>query len=499
MITRRQVSDRIDDAGASFEQCWDKLDNIRQARPDSDFGQAILSLQPELATALGKLDKLRLKLHGEKRQLIDRKDKLNARWFTHRMQMIASYHEAIDAAIDIGKTIGDAFAWLFYQDEREWLSRHEQHQRQRHLPPGLGGRGEIEFIRNAPMFWGYLVLYHGITTYLRLGDVSLIDLAKRRVIGIGELKTTAVEGNKLSMQMTIVGHSNLRPPEAPVSRPREAQTHLTAAMEDRLRRQVKAMKNAFHQKTESTLTVQHKIHTTSHHSALSAIEAGLATQRCTHAKAGDGLLLTAFTDHRSHLSARLMGGLPPWFNRSLEDLVPKVMSICDKSSKYNSIHIGTIHYSSNGYSHFHGMIPLYWWPLKTTFLHDLAFRRVVIAGFYNPAFLVGKVRDRGFEVRHSDGDNSFEIERKTADGRSVRLEGFAYLASLVHYHLINEETILAFLDKVLQEAEDPKYVGKNLKFSMDIQHVQSMEDRTSPCIATTHSAAECVEGEGPPA
>jgi hypothetical protein len=382
-------------------------------------------------------------------------------------------------------TIGDAFAWLFYHNEREWLSRHEQHQRQKYLPPGLGGRGEIEFIRNAPVFAGYLVLYHGITTYLRLGDVSLIDLAKKRIIGIGELKTAGIQGDKLAMQMTVVGHCDLRPPTLLASAPREVTRHLSAAMEDRLRRQVVAMRDAFRQKDESTPGVQHSIHSTSNHTALREIKAGLEAGRTAHAKADDGLLLTSFRDQRARLSARLLGGLPPWFNRSLESLVPQVMSICDSSSGDNSINISTIHYSSNGYSHFHGTIPMYWWPLNKTFLRDLAFRRVIVVGIYNPVFLIGKLRGRGFRVRHQSKKNTFEIQKKADDGRTVRLEGFPHLMNLIHRHLLSEDLVLSLLDKVMTEADDPKYKGKNVKFNMDIQHFESVEDRTTESNATS--------------
>ena len=56
------------------------------------------------------------------------------------------------------------------------------------MPPGFGGIGETMFMKNVRMFGEYMVIYHGMTTILRIGDITFIDLKKLKVAGIGEIK-----------------------------------------------------------------------------------------------------------------------------------------------------------------------------------------------------------------------------------------------------------------------------------------------------------------------
>ena len=73
--------------------------------------------------------------------------------------------------------------------------------------------GEIQFIRHVPVVAGHLVLYHGITTFLRVGDVSLISLdGTRRVAAIGELKTRPDhEDEMLNISLLLHGPRSNRP------------------------------------------------------------------------------------------------------------------------------------------------------------------------------------------------------------------------------------------------------------------------------------------------
>ena len=68
------------------------------------------------------------------------------------------------------------------------LRKHLEHPAIRHFPTGIGGRGEVEFIRQARAEKHFL-LHHGITTFLRIGDISFVDLRRRTVSGLGELKS----------------------------------------------------------------------------------------------------------------------------------------------------------------------------------------------------------------------------------------------------------------------------------------------------------------------
>lgn len=49
-----------------------------------------------------------------------------------------------------------------------------------------------------------LLLYHGITTFLRIGDFTLIDLKTMEISAIGELKTGRQDGENIQTQVSLV-------------------------------------------------------------------------------------------------------------------------------------------------------------------------------------------------------------------------------------------------------------------------------------------------------
>ena len=77
---------------------------------------------------------------------------------------------------------------MFYRDSIEELEKHYEHSDNGLFVSGIGGIGEIEFIKANPTINGYLVLYHSITNMLRIGDFSLCSLTGK-MVGIGEIKS----------------------------------------------------------------------------------------------------------------------------------------------------------------------------------------------------------------------------------------------------------------------------------------------------------------------
>src|SRR5688572_31634327 len=73
-----------------------------------------------------------------------------------------------------------------------------------HTPPGVGGVGEREFVKNfdAP---GHVLIYHATTTFLRIGDVSFVHLPSRSVSAIVELKSRWVAEDRVEVAAFFVG------------------------------------------------------------------------------------------------------------------------------------------------------------------------------------------------------------------------------------------------------------------------------------------------------
>ena len=177
----------VDQAEQDLGRCWETLASLRTG-PD----HRLVDFQIDLAAVLYRLSELYQEIAAERRALIGRKQSYSPRWFARRQAVLAGYQTAIERTLLIGKSMGNAFAWFFYQSQPDLLQKHYSEPHQRVLPTGIGGRGELEFIRQVRSIDGKLVLHHGITSILRVGDISLIDLSKFRVVSIGEIKTAPI-------------------------------------------------------------------------------------------------------------------------------------------------------------------------------------------------------------------------------------------------------------------------------------------------------------------
>lgn len=189
MISRTKVVAVIDRAGAKFEWCWNAFSKHKEATTDSSIGRDLVAVQNELISAQWMLNVQYRAIVQEKERLIAGKQKYQGTWFSRRMARLDHYLKAIKSAIGIGKTIGDGYAWIFYHHDVHLIEQHFRRQPQTDLPPGVGGIGERAFVEKLQGFNKHFVLYHGITSFLRIGDVSFINLKTARVASIGEIKT----------------------------------------------------------------------------------------------------------------------------------------------------------------------------------------------------------------------------------------------------------------------------------------------------------------------
>src|SRR5207244_7189664 len=77
-----------------------------------------------------------------------------------------------------------------------------------HTPPGIGGRGELEFIKHVRLP-GFLTIYHGITTLPRIGDVSFFNPVTGRISAIGELKSKLAEPGTLIVRIHSIQRARI--------------------------------------------------------------------------------------------------------------------------------------------------------------------------------------------------------------------------------------------------------------------------------------------------
>lgn len=201
-MNQYQARDTVDRAEVAARECLEFLSVLK-----GGHGRAPLSphqFQVRLAEEIFRLDEARRKVIQEQRALIARKEHLSAKWFRTRIRALGSYKDAFHDAIDTLTSVGDAFAWLFYMRSPDFLDQHLRKPAQL-PPPGIGGRGELEFLRGVPEVAGMHVLSHNITSFLRVGDISLVDPSSLSVVALGELKTSPVVPGELVLRLEVIG------------------------------------------------------------------------------------------------------------------------------------------------------------------------------------------------------------------------------------------------------------------------------------------------------
>ena len=197
-----QVLDLAED---HLSKLFDDLLHIKNfKRPDFDM-RRIMYFQYNMGKLLHRIAKVRNEVADEERKTIGKKQSLSSKWFKGRMKRLSEYKIMLTRCIDMGKSMGDAFAWHFYKNNETQLFKHLEHEEIKIPSTGAGGLGELVFIRDYPVFGKYFCILHSNTSLLRYGDISLIDFETMKLFAIGEIKTEEIVDNKLSLSVTLLG------------------------------------------------------------------------------------------------------------------------------------------------------------------------------------------------------------------------------------------------------------------------------------------------------
>ena len=204
MTSENSIRATIDTAGSSFRDCWGTLCDMKSGNTQGLFAKRFREFQPTLADAIFRLDEDYRAVTREKRSLVNKKEVLSEPWFGRRMRKLESYRTALKEAGTVGRSIGDAFAWFFYRNDQATLARHLQHEPVSFTPSGIGGKGEVESLKR---LWstGRLPLYHGVTSCLRHGDFSLMDLNSGKAVAIAEAKARRKNKQTIEVRLHLVG------------------------------------------------------------------------------------------------------------------------------------------------------------------------------------------------------------------------------------------------------------------------------------------------------
>jgi hypothetical protein len=186
-----------------YEKLWDTISAIKKLA----MSDGMIHFQYNLACCLFMIKEEYIKIKRERSAFLNSGIAISYQQKQDRLKEFEKCLDALKNLIYIGKSMGDAFAWFFYQNDRGMLNEHIAAEETLFAPGEIGSRGELEFTNKFKLFNGYLVLHHGITNILRIGDASLIDSKTVSLAGLVELKSKK-EGENLVLTMHAFGYKS---------------------------------------------------------------------------------------------------------------------------------------------------------------------------------------------------------------------------------------------------------------------------------------------------
>ena len=451
MLSREDVKIKIDTAETILKECWGILIKVKHGR--GDFDALLFDFQPKLAECLYDLMQFYHKLQAEKKQLIKAKNTYDKNEFSTLMSTNASFLKVVSKTIEIGKSLGDAFAWFFFRDNRPELDKHFAHKSTGLYVSGIGGLGELEFIKNTKSIDGLYVLYHGITTMLRIGDFSLYAV-DAGIVGVGELKTMR-EGDKLTVTASITAKTQVRV---------EASADITTdndfeASVRRLQKNFPSIRNQLDTHSELLRKEEpgksDELYADYEYDLLDQLSPGNPMA----INSDKSLLLLAqwseYEDLFSILFEKEEAVIPP------EDFRCKVENLKSDNCDLDEFIIGEL---ANHVCMLN--IPILWWDISEKMCNDIYFGKVKIATIFNPAKLLKYYIDDGFTVKARCELKKIEITKEIGNHR-IGVGHFESICYLITNALMKTEAVYAFARKVTAAMESGEY-KPNSKIYMHI-------------------------------
>ena len=437
LISENEVKDVIDRAEKSFNECFDMLLDFRHAR-DSMIN-AFREFQPKLAECLYNLMTFSQELQKEKAELISTKANYDRAVFTKIMKTNAKYLNVIKKAIEIGKDLGDAFAWFFFRNNRDELEKHFNHEPTGLYVSGIGGKGELEFIKNNTLIDGFYVLYHGITTMLRIGDYSLYDF-HNGIIGVVELKTKKIE-NTLNISAAVTSKCEVHASSEKLQG-KSFKERTSDIKQDfpRIERQLKEHDELL-KKTKSDISADH--FTSYEHSIVDLLHPDSPVVLNS-----DNSLLLLGVWNKSNSLFDILFKEDDDYTLPTDKMEQKVFDLMTPSSPYNMMFIGELNITINQFS-----IPILWWDIDDKTCRDLYFKKLEITTMFNPAKLIQFFLDDGFSVTTASSLDKFEIY-KMIDNKKISIEHFDTICQLITKTIMKTKDVYSFIKEVMEANYD---------------------------------------------
>lgn len=438
LISMETVKENIDTAEGTLSKCFGMLMDIKNGT--DALGDAIMNFQPLLADCLYELMGFYQKLQAEKNFIISQKSIWDQTVFKDSITANAKYIKVVKEVITIGKILGDAFSWLFYSKNRPELDMHFEHPSTGLFVAGVGGKGEIEFIKNNQNLDGLFVVYHGITDMLRIGDFSLYANGMG-IVGVGELKSQC-KGDRIRITANITSKVNIKKPAEAENTDLSFEENMKLLQQSfpSLPKQIEAQ--------DKLMEVKESEHSSDFYADYEYDVVNSLSQESPLAlNADNSLLLCATWSNRNSLFDILfedehIDGPEGLSNYALELMKPE--------SPYNEAIISEIDTRM-----FFSRMPILWWKISDKLCRDIYFKRVAILTVFNPAKLLRFFTDKGFQVVSFGKTQDIKLE-KIANGKRMEFGSLQMYMDLIHHSMMRTEAVFAIAKRVIDDFESGK-------------------------------------------
>jgi hypothetical protein len=473
--TKASVGKLLDGIEQEYNELFNDLILLKNFHSNRFDALVIFQFQYKLASGLYRLSVARNEIIMAERKLILRKDTLTKKWFVSRMKLFKSFKNAIDNVIVIGKSLGDAFVWHFYQLNFSEFFGSLDFPEIKLFPTGIGGIGELKFIKNHFIFNGHIVILHGISNFLRIGDISFFSLKDGKLSAVGEIKTKEIDKNKINVSITALNAYDRNLFDENLLKDVE----ITDTLDyddyfdpERFKRQINKTSEFLKSKKREKEKVDKLIFDKYYFQEFAEAVNELEKKPLSLIHAGTDLVFAANKLSSKKFSQRFFIKQNASKLKKFEsDIQKSILSILKAQGSNYPIQFGSVHIDQ----HFKiriqiGAPPLFWYPIKPKILKQMYFFEIFVLTLFNPTNFFSELQEMGIELMKEENSNKLYFGKKTDEG-IIRFEYFNYFFSLIENNLHTPEAVISLIKEMMLLIESKVDFHVGAKFQTEILHL----------------------------
>jgi hypothetical protein len=473
-LTIQNISKALDETQDEYSNLFDDLILLKNFNSKRFHSKVVFEFQYKLGLRLYKLASLRNEIIVHERKLIDKKQLLNSNWFVQKMRLYKKFKESIDNCIDIGKTLGDAFVWHFYQFNLKELFKHCEHEENKIPPVGIGGIGELEFIKKYFIINDHFALLHGITNFLRVGDVSFISMKDFHLTSLGEIKTQRADKEYLTVNLTAIDSVNRKFfNNLKLEGVKERDIYKEYFNPGRLKRQVEKMKTILRPPKDDVKKSDDKlIYDNYYIKELEEAIDGVKGKIFNMKRVNPRLLFVANQITSKVFSKRMFEKENiKMFKKREKEISDEIITLFDMQNPNHSIQYGSLHFDTKlRPKTLIGTSPIFWYPIRPDILKDIYFQNVFVLSMFNPTQLFLDLGKKGLEFIRDEHTGKLFFGKKIGE-KTLWFENLSYFLNLIKDHLQTEEAVITAIMQIVSLAESQKDLKMGLKIQPEIYHI----------------------------